>query len=835
MRLKTVFVRFYKSFNYDYLRKFRKNPTEYPWEHIGEMWYPFVRVAIEPDVTTVVGANESGKTHLLSAIEKGITGAAIAREDFCRYSHLFSVERGQMKWPDFGFEWINVTEPEAAVIRELIGLGEKDEVSHFLCFRRDKNLLDVYIPKGAEFAKYPLDQPATKKLEQILPTIYKIDPEVALPDTVPLRYLMNSSDEDDRKVHLLSRADRYDLLEGLEPIQSEWVASADAMTRSAAQLAPVLSGIASLFRKPRSSDAGRKKEKSLRLARELLLRIAEVDENAIRDLYNALREGREGHVNSLMDRINERIAARLNFPRWWAQDKDFALIVSARDTDLVFTIRDRTGTNYSFGERSQGLKFFLSYYVQYKSHFPEKDRSEILLMDEPDAFLSSQAQQDLVRVFQAFADPPDGKNPIQVVYVTHSPFLIDKNHAERIRVLEKGSGDEGTRVVGDASKNHYEPLRSAFGAFVAETAFIGTCNLFVEGIADQVLLAGASAYLRKQGASSLEFLDLNSVTVVPAGSAEHIPYLAFLARGRDVEKPALIALLDSDGAGDKAKKRLLRDDLRHKQLLKSEYVLQIGELYQGDDPAHRWSKNQEIEIEDLIPPSLCAQATKENMQELGAPGALVDAISAAALSVRLDKGDCTWNAVAALVQDASNGDFHIEKVGFARGIIAALKSAEVEAEAKTAFAENMAKLFRRLGAMQTKATRERSAIGLAQRLDRARSAFLLDNPVSAKRERALILLEEMENALDNSWESDATKLEILKLRRDFDLDTDLTKVIADYDKFKKSLEKIRYTGRIASQSDSLDEGDNPPADTELVGLQDSAPVTPTDATSKVPK
>jgi predicted ATP-dependent endonuclease of OLD family len=101
-------------------------------------------------------------------------------------------------------------------------------------------------------------------------------------------------------------------------------------------------------------------------------------------------------------------------------------------------------------------------------------------MDEPDAYLSSQAQQDLLKVFDLFANPESGSHlthPIQVFYVTHSPFLIDKNHAERIRVLQKGNEDEGTRVVKDAAKNHYEPLRSSIGAYVGETAFIG--NLLI--------------------------------------------------------------------------------------------------------------------------------------------------------------------------------------------------------------------------------------------------------------------------------------------------------------------------------------------------------------------
>ena len=76
-----------------------------------------------------------------------------------------------------------------------------------------------------------------------------------------------------------------------------------------------------------------------------------------------------------------------------------------RETDLAFIIRDRTGTDYSFSERSHGLRYFLSYFVQYLAHEPPTDRPEILLMDEPDAFLSSQGQRDLLKIFDAFAFP----------------------------------------------------------------------------------------------------------------------------------------------------------------------------------------------------------------------------------------------------------------------------------------------------------------------------------------------------------------------------------------------------------------------------------------------
>jgi hypothetical protein len=41
MRLTKVYVRFYRSFNYDHERKFGRTSEPDPWEFVGEAWYPF--------------------------------------------------------------------------------------------------------------------------------------------------------------------------------------------------------------------------------------------------------------------------------------------------------------------------------------------------------------------------------------------------------------------------------------------------------------------------------------------------------------------------------------------------------------------------------------------------------------------------------------------------------------------------------------------------------------------------------------------------------------------------------------------------------------------------
>ena len=165
--------------------------------------------------------------------------------------------------------------------------------------------------------------------------------------------------------------------------------------------------------------------------------------------------------------------------------------------------------------------------------------------------------------------------------------------------MDKGSSEEGVRVVRDIGRNHFEPLRTALGGFVGETAFIGNCNLILEGLADQVYLAGMSELLSREGVASTERLDLNRITLVPAGSASHVPYMTFLARGRDTNKPAVIVLLDGDSEGDIAVRSLKRGGPRNKQLIRPEYLAQLKPCWIPCVTSER--PGGPLELEDLVP------------------------------------------------------------------------------------------------------------------------------------------------------------------------------------------------------------------------------------------
>lgn len=776
MFIAAVYIRFFRSFNFDYLRKAHDGFVPDPWDVLerDSLQYPFVKVPLEDGVTTVVGPNESGKSQLLSAIKRALTGQGIERGDFCRYSQFFVVDKS-MASPDFGLEIKNLEAKDREALAKACKVEFDDEFDSFKMFRIGGETPVIYIRLGGEWAKHAVKD--KKPLEGILPQWFEIDANVALPGSVPIKYLAEAK----RSLRTGPRKERQSLLNTIFE-NVDWFGSPEKITAAAPTLVTAFTA---------ANEQTPEHEKQLTLADDLLLKVAKIDKVAFQELLKAVDASKDGFANGIVEQMNRALAASLNFPKWWSQDHQFQLLLTLRDQDLVFTIRDRTGTEYSADERSGGLRYFLSYFVQYLAHEPPKSGArEVLLMDEPDAYLSSTGQQDLLRIFEDFANPqsPD-RIPCQVVYVTHSPFLIDKNHGERIRVLEKGEGDEGTRVVRNAARNHYEPLRSAFGSFVGETTFISNCNLMLEGMSDQVLLAGMSARLRQRKTSSLNNLDLNTLTLVPAGSAPHIPYLIYLARGRDVDRPAVIVLLDSDESGNQASKALRRGP-NGKPLIDPKFVLQLGDL-----PAeHVVSTRPDgvLAIEDLVPLAIGVAAVQRYANDFLEPDRAAKVQSLKAEDVSFVDCTGTHDALEKAAARKLASRFHLDKVGFARSVIDAVRHDDDLADAAAIMDSNFRVLFGELGRRQRQAMREIATEKTGAKIKRLKRSFLLDHQAGATREEATFLLEEIEADLDGSVDAEDLKSQIRDVRRRFELDEEQTEPIKDFEAFRDALETLAY-------------------------------------------
>lgn len=772
MHLRTLYIRFYKSFNYDYLRKSHPKAVADKWDLLGDgKFYPFVRIPMESDITTVVGANESGKSQTLSAIKCLLTGDGIERKDFCRYSAFFSVSK-DMATPEFGGEFTGLTVSEAAAVRFIAGLSADAPVDSFCFFRLNKRTT-LYVRNGGGWSEHDLKSADVKKI--VLPTFFEINARIPLPDSVPIDYLVDTRANKTGKP-------RKQTLSWYERVRDnlDWF-SPEGMAKSSAK-------ITQAFADASGGESDEHLAARLGLAEDLLISVAGIDRSAFEELRKAVRQS-EGYANGLVAKMNARLAEALNFPKWWTQDTEFSLYLTLRDFDLVFTVRDRTGSDYSFSERSGGMSYFLSYFVQYLSHV-HPGGQEILLMDEPDAYLSTLGQQDLLRIFDSFASPDDAADPaVQVVYVTHSPFLIDKNHGERIRVLEKGDGEEGTRVVSNAARNHYEPLRSAFGAFVAETTFISNCNLMLEGPADQVLLAGISSLARRLRRPG-ESLDLNSLSLVPSGGARHIPYLVFLATGRDVDTPAVTVLLDSDGEGDDVAEQLKRG-YGGRSLIDDQFIIQVGGV---DMDTVKTDATSLQETEDLIPAAVAELAMKRVAQEvLSSSEAQTFVASLPTLTVA--PGQKVFKAAEAAANNVAKDapyELRLDKVAFARAVLEVIKE-EGNESLRNRTLSNFEVLFGHINAAKRAAERKNSRERTSKTLNRLRKNFLKDHPTGAARRDVQNLLEDLLAQLtDTSPEAEKIRDDVRLVRADFLVDSDVSLPVDSYDDFKQRLEALTY-------------------------------------------
>ena len=170
----------------------------------------------------------------------------------------------------------------------------------------------------------------------------------------------------------------------------------------------------------------------------------------------------------------------------------------------------------SFDERSKGFVWFFSF-LSYFSHLEETETSDlVILLDEPGTALHAMAQKDFLRFMDERLAPQ-----CQVIYTTHSPFMVDLEKLNRVRTVQDMDG-VGTVVSHDAVENDNEtvfPLQMALGWQMAQTLFLAPHCLMVNSASDLIYLQTLGARSASNGAGRID----PRWVVVPVGSAENLP------------------------------------------------------------------------------------------------------------------------------------------------------------------------------------------------------------------------------------------------------------------------------------------------------------------------
>ncbi|MGY0620593.1 AAA family ATPase [Lysobacter sp. A378] len=270
------------------------------------------------------------------------------------------------------------------------------------------------------------------------------------------------------------------------------------------------------------------------------------------------------------------------FKSWWKQGNYRFRFEADGDHFRIWVSDDRRPEEVELENRSTGLQWFLSFYLVFLVESQGDHDGAILLLDEPGLSLHPLAQRDLSGFFDGLAKTN------QILYTTHSPFLVDPDRLDRVRkvyIAADGSTESSPNLrqsgADQAQAGAAYAVYSALNLNVAESLLLGCLPVVVEGASDQHYLTMIKALLIGAG----KITPRRELVFPPAGGTKTLRITAGILTGRDETLP--VVLLDGDQMG-----------ARMAVELKSS-------LYKGEE-AKVLSTNEFVsfdgsEVEDLIP------------------------------------------------------------------------------------------------------------------------------------------------------------------------------------------------------------------------------------------
>jgi predicted ATP-dependent endonuclease of OLD family len=325
-----------------------------------------------------------------------------------------------------------------------------------------------------------------------------------------------------------------------------------------------------------------------------LLNLANVDINNLIQPsgYEESKARLEAISNSITDKVFE----------YWTQNKELEVELDIESdpkdqppfnsgNNLYIRIRStRHRVSVPFDQRSKGFIWFFSFLVWFDSIKEQlgTDNDLILLLDEPGLSLHALAQADFLHYIDELS------REHQIIYTTHSPFMVPENRLNRVRMVED-LPRKGTKVTDNISKSDPKtifPLQAALGYTIAQNLFISKKNLLVEGPADLIYLQFFASILEKERKSSLK----ENVTIVPVGGLDKLATFVALLGGNQLET---VILHDFEKKPDPRLESLI-----HEKIIEGRKVLHYAMFRNIDNKKGSEVKFLNSDIEDLLSPVL---------------------------------------------------------------------------------------------------------------------------------------------------------------------------------------------------------------------------------------
>lgn len=344
------------------------------------------------------------------------------------------------------------------------------------------------------------------------------------------------------------------------------------------------------------------------------------------DFILAVQSGTEGRQTSIRSKIKRHVDQFINdeFRNFYTTEEVY-LSVDFNSSAVAFAVQTGDGETLQLGERSNGLRWYLETFIDAKANNLPK-RNVVYLFDEPGCFLHVNAQKELVKLFNHLADQDN-----QVVYTTHSPYMLDtaNNGIHRIRAVTKDSlgythiykTAYDNRISPDSVHDTLAPIINALGMNLNDTfgPAKDKINIVTEGTSDYIYMCMMAKHLN---------VDSEKYAIIPSQGASNCVNICAILHGWGCK---YIAVFDYDTAGVESGAEIMR----------KQYIYELDKQYcfmrevQQTEIDTKTYKTAKFMVEDVM--------TREEIDrfcnETGVSSELNKALIAKKMSNAVDKGE----------------------------------------------------------------------------------------------------------------------------------------------------------------------------------------------------
>jgi predicted ATPase len=545
----------------------------------------------EPDVTTIIGRNESGKTNVL----RGISEVSF----FGNMSNAF------------GSDNVNRSEHEKQIEYEIVLRNSEKEkeldISDTTYITIDK---DNLIAKGG-ILEYFLRE--VKQYSDLMVDILSKNPSnLGGNDLEALRKYLNYLRKEDAlylkkindslpffksRINVSEENKKIEIKDSITAFENQWTKLCDLLPQFFFRLNDrVLYPTYSYEELSKELASPESYPNSLLPS---LLKIIGIEKN---DLLLAVQSGSSGvqvSLRSKIDRfINEKI--NVNFKKFY-ETEAVCLHAKIDSRILYFTVQTDEGEELKLDERSNGLKWYLNLYIDILAN-ELNDTNVVYLFDEPGISLHVNAQNELLNLFKDLA----GKGN-QVIYSTHLPSMLNLNQGgiQKIRSITKDrfgitsiyNKAWDANILQEHQLDTLAPIVNAIGMSINNEfgPNQNRLNIVCEGPSDYIYLKNIFSYLHPSD---------NHLNIIPSQGVSNIQHICNILAGWDC---CFVALFDYDKPGINYGYKVFKNNELYKYDIDYLFIKDVPEL-----DIDSFTQDNCYMMEDLVGRSLLGKCIEEN-------------------------------------------------------------------------------------------------------------------------------------------------------------------------------------------------------------------------------